>query len=353
MTIVARRALAAVVAAVAVASVVVSAVPGAPHDVVPISNPAWAPDGNSVAFAYATPSRYSVATVGLSGHAPIRTIYSEKSDEGCCDRMFWSRTGRIVFVANFTLTSVPVSGGRATHLFRSTSSFFLSPNGETAIFDNGPGRETAADAIGLVPVGGGRTRMIPKPKHAADYAKGLTPDGTELLFVRYPVASASCSKPCGSLMVVPIRGGAPVPLRKRGLIRAAGLPADAELVKWSPNGRWIAFVSGELQLEVVSTAGGRPRVISAHFGSDDFAWSPNSTRLAYDCCSNGKGDTLFTVHPDGTHRIVLWRGASRDDTVVTGRIGAQWSPDGTKLTFEDSTGIWVVNADGSGLKRIV
>jgi dipeptidyl aminopeptidase/acylaminoacyl peptidase len=56
--------------------------------------------------------------------------------------------------------------------------------------------------------------------------------------------------------------------------------------RYSPDGRWIAFLRAsdedKPQLHVMPTDGGEPRPVGEHpLGVEAFAWSPDSTRLAY------------------------------------------------------------------------
>ena len=56
--------------------------------------------------------------------------------------------------------------------------------------------------------------------------------------------------------------------------------------RFSPDGRWLAFLrAGEddkPQLHVMATDGGEPRRVCEHpLGVEGFAWSPDSTRIAY------------------------------------------------------------------------
>jgi Tol biopolymer transport system component len=85
--------------------------------------------------------------------------------------------------------------------------------------------------------------------------------------------------------------------------------------------------------------------------------APTNGRLAFNC-----GDHICTVNPDGTGQIDLFAQYEPTD-VVTGYY-PRWSPDGTQLAFSgyDRRGsvsggganydIFVVNADGSGLRNV-
>ena len=77
------------------------------------------------------------------------------------------------------------------------------------------------------------------------------------------------------------------------------------------------------------------------------AWSPDGTRLAF---SSVRGDGLWTMNADGT-------GLRRVTTSPTIDIQPAWSPDGRRLAFArtvpgSATDIFVVGVDGRGLRRV-
>jgi TolB protein len=80
------------------------------------------------------------------------------------------------------------------------------------------------------------------------------------------------------------------------------------------------------------------------------AWSPDSSRIAFCAFIDSNGSTgLFVVNPDGSDlkQIV---------STATGAISVQWSPDGKLLAFTSEVGpddqIAVIHADGTGLTRL-
>jgi Tol biopolymer transport system component len=349
-----------VVVAVSAAVFAVAVVSAAPQR--DAANPTWSPDGSEIAFVYVGSSYQCriVAASAVTGGSR-RTLYAGRAADGSCGQIRWAAGGRILFIANYTLMSVPATGGKPTRLFSSTPWFILSPNGKTAAFENGAGQESAPDAIGLVDVRGGKPLAVPKPKNATDSIAGFSPDGSELVFVRFPFPYRRCLASCpsgGRLMVEHLGGGVPVPLSKSGLIGASALPANAHQAQWSPDGHWIAFIRN-LKLEVVSTAGGSPRVLSTPFGAN-FSWSPNSALIAYVGGSNHPTQHLMTVDPHGAHRSNVL-GSKRSLRYISedSLDWPQWSPDGSKLVFIARTGlgyppteIWIARADGHGLTRI-
>ena len=314
-------------------------------------SPTFSPDGTRVAFAYQQSSSYGIATTQANGRGPLRTLYSAANGGAPPAQVSWAGNGLILFVSNYTLMTVPDTGGKATRMF-GTPFFVLSPNRMIVAFDHGCDCGHVPDSIRLVDVRGGKPVAIPQPRDVTDEIDGFSPDGRELTFTRYPFRSSGSP----TLMVAHIGGGAAEPLVSSGLAGASQIPEGAVHARWSLDGRWIAFVLGQ-RLEIVSTLGGTPRLLARHLSFLSFAWSPTSTRLAY---PDGASGRLATVDVRG-HRTFLWQDPSLRYTAF--QIGyhsldwTQWSPDGRKLVFAAGRGdaparTWIVGADGRGLKQI-
>jgi Tol biopolymer transport system component len=140
---------------------------------------------------------------------------------------------------------------------------------------------------------------------------------------------------------------------------------------FSPDGSQVVFATSR-GIYTVDGDGGTPRLVlaptheyrdgplSAHertSGSDLFdpAFSPDGTQIAY-VDSHDWGATLRVMNPDGTGvRVLVGDRAVRPHGCFTfGRPGGvAWSPDGTRIAFGCSGGIWVTGADGSGLTEVI
>jgi TolB protein len=165
---------------------------------------------------------------------------------------------------------------------------------------------------------------------------------------------------------------------------------------WSPDGLRLAFVrvrGGRSDIYVVNADGGglrrlahaisfrpAPGAPSSGFGANP-AWSPDGRRIAF--MSNRDGtDDIFVVNADGSgllnmtrsqgrhDRTRIWHGREHERIFWFSPDGPMWSPDGRRIVFRSERDrpsalegtacrprcerdeIYVINADGSGLRRL-
>ena len=117
---------------------------------------------------------------------------------------------------------------------------------------------------------------------------------------------------------------------------------------WSPDGAKIAFASnrdGRTEIYVMNPDGsGVTRLSSEQADEQSPAWSPDGTRIAFISARAGQYD-VYVMNADGSG---ITRLADRG-------LEPSWSPDGTRIAFRGGDGnsqIYVMNADGSGVTRL-
>jgi Tol biopolymer transport system component len=137
-----------------------------------------------------------------------------------------------------------------------------------------------------------------------------------------------------------------------GLYRLAESRGGDRFPAWSPHGDSIAFTTGG-SIDVIRPDGhGRARIASddSPFG---LAWSPRGGEIAYSRATDsgfvadpGESDSrLMVMRADGTRsRVVLGH------SVVPGTPA--WSPDGRRLAFTGTDGLYVMGVHGGRLTRL-
>ena len=141
-------------------------------------------------------------------------------------------------------------------------------------------------------------------------------------------------------------------------------------VAWSPDGSRIFVQSGgedvdpaDMGLYTIraSDGGDLSRILATPKGyNDHMAISPDGSRVLVGRSTTNLDGTLFVVNMDGTgrHELTPPRAHAVDLQFYDG-ISDAWSPDGSRIAFcaftgsNGSTGLFVVNPDGTDLKEIV
>jgi Tol biopolymer transport system component len=101
----------------------------------------------------------------------------------------------------------------------------------------------------------------------------------------------------------------------------------------SPDGRWVAFVTGEGQQEdlyVVRTDGSELRQLTDDLARDQLPrWSPNGRLITF--VSNRTGsEQIWSIRPDGSDLRQITAAAGRQVSLAT------WSPNGSQLCLNTS-----------------
>lgn len=134
-------------------------------------------------------------------------------------------------------------------------------------------------------------------------------------------------------------------------------PYNEGFAAWSPDGTKVVFEVGR-DLYVIDADGTNSRQLTApEFNGDGQpSWSPDGTKILFSRSIGYGVAALYVMNADGTDQRLLSAPARVDTPCVKG--GGAWSPDGTKIVFvyqcraTEEYGIYTINADGSGQKRL-
>ncbi len=160
-----------------------------------------------------------------------------------------------------------------------------------------------------------------------DYA--LSPNGTRVAYSPIPGTDLVVANIDGSKKTTILQ-------RRRGI----------EDLAWSPDSTRIAFNDTE-GLWVINADGTSPDLLIAGLGDHPPSWSPDGSRIAFVRYENeSRIDGLWVVGADGTDPRRL------ADGLINRFSPVSWSPDGTRIAFVPYGGIWVANADGTGLTQL-
>jgi dipeptidyl aminopeptidase/acylaminoacyl peptidase len=220
----------------------------------------------------------------------------------------------------------------------------------------------------------------------------MSPDGQ---WVAYSVRTRMLKEDKNEqrLWMVSTRGGDPIPLTAEGV--------SSSHPRWSPDGRYLAFLSarnnGKTQVWLLNRLGGEAaHLTDAPQGVDDFEWSPDSTRLVLILRDpkpedleaakekdkdkpaapakpktpppfvidrlQFKEDTVGYLDRRRTHLYVFDVASKKTTQITSGDFDDSepaWSPDGKSLAFTSNrsqpdpdrtynSDIWVVAADNTG-----
>jgi Tol biopolymer transport system component len=141
---------------------------------------------------------------------------------------------------------------------------------------------------------------------------------------------------------------------------------------WSPDGQQIAYTSFRTRnwdVWVMKADGSGQRNLTRNRAQDYFpTWSPNGRKIAFIRTRNssrlhGHPWELWVMNADGSGQRNLARGSGHGDgppwswsDTEAVMPAPSWSPDGRKLLFashhDGNPEIYVVNADGSGQRRL-
>ncbi len=194
------------------------------------STPRYSPDGRRIAFVCHRNGRDDLQLIASQGGVAMQLTY-DRWDNTDID---WSPDGeRLVYI---------------------------SQRSDVDLFSNN---------ICVVSAGGGPTKALTEGGFANERSPRWSPDGKRIAFVsnRNDDDDIWCVNDDGTGL--------------RALTLGNGEKADP---RWSPDGRWLAYThyaGGDIEVRVISSAGGPPRIVAAGGCNTAPRWSPDGTRLLY------------------------------------------------------------------------
>ena len=272
---------------------------------------------------------------GTAANGPATTIYQSDGSTTLASLAITPDGANVLALSNGTdvtqLALVPAGGGTVAGVAGTDGAQdgSISPDGKSVIFSLAPnGSDTLAAGIYSVPIAGGTpTALVTSPAGATDSLPQLSPDGTQVAFVRDTVDSSG--NEVVALELQPVAGGA---LRQLATGVAAALFNGGRL-SFSPDGKKIAYAGSfdNPGLFTVSVADGSVSQLSQEYDYWPVFTSDGSTIVfSRDAASPGADDNadtpvdpvdvdtdeLWTMSADGTNPAVVAEGDFESLAVV-------------------------------------
>ncbi len=221
-----------------------------------------------------------------------------------------------------------------------------SPDGQKIAFDS-YGYKIPAEIYTMNSDGSNVTQITHDPA-GIDYGEewpSWSPDGNLILFESYRDALTENNGTTianANLYVANSDGSG-------GDVRMTSHLFYEGIASWSPEGNKIAFVHAQVdtigdalyssgyQIWVMDVNGSNWKKLTSAGGNNIHpSWSPDGTKIVYH-----SDEGICTVDLQGVCQNL-------------GRYGSNpsWSPDGKKIIFDSSNEIYVMNADGTNIKKI-
>lgn len=229
--------------------------------------PSWSPDGDQIMFHADTDGDGFSELYLMGWDGRDQRLVTEKS--GSVWRASWSPDGgQIVYMFGYqdirvmdlaTLNELPLVVGFSP---------MWSPAGDQIAFYDDPDGRLSGDVYVVNRDGRGRRNLTAHP--ANDWAPSWSPDGRWLAFTSTRDGSAEIYVMDATCVEATIH------VCRDSVRRLTEHPATDTAPTFSPDGRWIAFVSdrdGRGEVYVVAVEGGSPRRVT--YGGGQFpAWRP-------------------------------------------------------------------------------
>jgi Tol biopolymer transport system component len=343
------------------------------------TDPAWSPDGRTIAYAASIEGTRQIVTKAIGVHKAVQITRGKQE----CSAPFWSTDGRqIYFKAGQSIWTVGAAGGEPRLVLKGIVQVASLSRQGTLAFIRGVG---GAMSLWVIPAGGGAEQRYQRAPFPDSFARVWTIDFsrdgsklailmeretatgfvTELWVLPFPNGTpervlanlpfrVSSSNPGGSphpriswlpdqprlLVDAEMEGHTGIQLHLIDLESKAIRPitsgvAHARAASVSSDGDKVAFVSGGDDFDIlrVSIDGSEARpFLSTASREHDSAWAPSGKQFAYVRHGSGAGLWLKSLQEDLTFPVLLRGGEGVPAWYSLGQL--VFSPRGDRIAYD-------------------
>jgi Tol biopolymer transport system component/DNA-binding winged helix-turn-helix (wHTH) protein len=321
-------------------------------------DPVWSPDGRYIAFCRIQKGETGIYIIPALGGAERRvrkTFWSEEFYDVVWDanRLSWSPDGKLLAFSDrpspnepasiFLLSLDSLEVRRLTSPLRSrwASNPAFSPDGQTLAFLSTSQIfstiYTVNTAIYTVPVSGGQAQRLVSGD-TDHWGLAWTADGRDIVF-----ANAGWPVNTGWLWKVPFRGGEP-----------ERLPFGQDGIELSIRGSRLVYMRQTANLNIwrrklnsLLSVGPPERYISSTRMESGPQFSPDGSKITFESTRSGAYE-IWMCRSDGSGLIQLTHFNSLSGT-------PRWSPDGQQIAFDSldsDVDIFVIDSQGGSPRRL-